>query len=113
MVELLVTKYKFDPNVKAADESTPLHLTEDESTAREPIRHGADVNARDNLGHTPLHNAYMISQQPTRNEMTKLLIFSGSDAQLCDKNGYTPLGILKPPERSEGGNKCFKDQLTT
>ena len=102
---LLVTKYKFDPNVKAADGSTPLHLTKHASTAEELIRHGADVNARDNLGHTPLHNAYVLRYADARNEMVKVLIFSGSHAQLRDKNGYTPADLFRLLVQPQGENK--------
>ena len=104
MAKLLVTKYKFDPNVKTADGSTPLHFTEHASTAKELIQCGADVNARDYLGHTPLHNAYVLGAN-ARNEMVKLLISSGSDAQLRDKNGYTPYDLFRLLVKPQGENK--------
>ena len=94
IVELLITKYKFDPNVTAMDESIPLHLTGNVATARKLIQLGGDVNARDSLGHTPLHNAYMIKEYYERDEMVKLLIHSGSDTQSRDKKGHTPLELF-------------------
>ena len=73
MAAWLITEFKFDPNVKAADGSTPLHLTKYPSIARKLIQNGADVNASNNSGHTPLYNASFISQQSKREEMVELL----------------------------------------
>ena len=109
-MELLVTKYKFDPNVTAMDKSTPLHLAGEVTTARKLIQLGGDVNARDSLGHTPLHKAYIIESyyERERNEMVKLLIHSGSDTHSRDKMGHTPLelfDLLK--QESAGKNKIM------
>ncbi len=48
---------------------------------------GSDVNAKDKLGRTPLHNAVGRS----RKEITELLIAKGADVNASMENGKTPL----------------------
>jgi ankyrin repeat protein len=55
--------------------------------ARQLLRSGADVEAKDNDGFTPLHRA-------TRNghvQVSKELVEHGADIEAKDKNSYTPL----------------------
>jgi hypothetical protein len=49
------------------------------------LDHGADINAQDNLGRTPLHKAYQYAQT----NMGKLLISNGADKQITDTMGKT------------------------
>ena len=48
---------------------------------------GTDVNAKDESGWTPLHQAASQGHK----EITELLISNGSDVNAKDKNGRTPL----------------------
>ena len=53
------------------------------------IATGADVNAKDHVGGTPLGRA--VNQG--REAMVKLLIDSGADVNIKDDSGWTPLHI--------------------
>ena len=51
------------------------------------LRHGADVNARNKLGRTPLQRTTPWNYLP----MTRLLVEHGADTQLEDNDGMSPL----------------------
>lgn len=55
---------------------------------RQAVRGGADVNARDKDGVTPLHRAAALNGNP---EVIYTLIQLGADVNARDKNGWTPL----------------------
>ena len=52
---------------------------------------GADVNAKDDVGYTPLHLAVKVS-----NEVVELLLAKGADVNAKDNFGYTPLHLAAP-----------------
>ena len=52
------------------------------------IKAGADINARDKDGKTPLMYAAWNNQNP---EVIKVLLEAGADVNARDKNGWTPL----------------------
>ena len=59
----------------------------------EAISEGADVNARDSRGCTPLHHAY------DRPSLVNSLLQAGADPNLSDNNGRTPLhSAVSDPE---------------
>jgi ankyrin repeat protein len=64
-----------DVNAKDENGVTPLHWTETEEIAELLIAKGADVNVKDKRGFTPLHNA-------DNKEIAELLIANGADI-LC------------------------------
>ena len=51
------------------------------------LNKGADVNAKDYIGRTPLHNAARWGHK----EVAELLIANDADVNARKKNGYTPL----------------------
>ena len=51
------------------------------------LENGADINAKDNLGQTPLHQAARISNS----KIAQLLIEKGADLNTRDKGGKTAL----------------------
>ena len=54
------------------------------------IAKGADVNAKDNEGTTPLHTAITLDSKDSK-EIAELLLAKGADINAKDNDGYTPL----------------------
>ena len=50
------------------------------------------MNAKDNRGQTPLHNAAFVNHDA---EIVKYLLSAGADAHAEDEEGSTPLDIAK------------------
>ena len=56
-----------------------------------PINESADVNAKNNIGGTPLH----IAAAEGHKEMVELLIAKGADVNAKDDGGWTPLDLAR------------------
>ena len=56
------------------------------------IKEGADVNAKDFMGYTPLHWAVIKGD----NKIIEILISNGAYVNGEDKDGYTPLHLHMP-----------------
>lgn len=79
-------------------ESTPLHTAEDPVQVRVLLEAGADPNAQDRLGRTPLHMAIMFASVET----VELLLDAGADPDLVDHHGQDALvyaGLRRNPAR--------------
>lgn len=76
--------------VNAADSSgdTPLHYAKTKVIAELLIAHGASISAKNNSGFTPLHYVRALSQSI---EIGRLLIENGADANAKSAAGLTPL----------------------
>ncbi|RYF33011.1 MAG: hypothetical protein EOO38_30465, partial [Cytophagaceae bacterium] len=82
-----------------ADGSTPLHIAAlwgTLRTAQELVKHGADVNARDGQGFTPLH---LTLKNPTDRFMrrainiTTFLLGAGANPNIASSGGDAPLHL--------------------
>ena len=73
-----------DVNARNKEGKTPLHLVADKALAQALIANGADINARDNNGCTPLHDV-------ANEECSQVLIDAGANINARDNDDRTPL----------------------
>ena len=83
-----------DVDAKDMNGETPLTWAANKEIAELLIAEGADVNARDKRGKTPLHYA-------KTKEIAELLIAKGADVNAKDKSESTPLHYAKTKEIAE------------
>lgn len=69
-------------SVRNETRQTPLHITQDTEIARLLIELGADVNATDDMGMTPISNKEI--------EIATLLLAAGADVNARGEKGNTP-----------------------
>jgi ankyrin repeat protein len=76
---------KVGPNARGVRETTPVMLIRDARLTLQLLKAGADVNARDVVGMTPLHH---VVQFP---DLLKMLLQYGANPNLVDEERWTPL----------------------
>ncbi|TMW60684.1 hypothetical protein Poli38472_000726 [Pythium oligandrum] len=95
------------PGAGGSDGSTALHICAQQamvSIAKILLEHGADPNATDRLGFTPLHWAVQMRREEVspanRLEIIRLLLNAGADVNKGDTNGRTAMNIARKKENS-------------
>lgn len=100
---------KADPNKPDDMGKTPLHWLgimhgggdRDAEIARLLLEHGADLQARDKKGATPLHsatNAWLMSNKPN---IVMFLLGAGADLHAADDAGVTPVQAAVKARRTD------------
>ena len=95
-VILLLCKYSAELNRRDINNETPLHQAirlNQFKLARILIEHGADANAENNDGMTPLHILAEIWIEYNGGALALALLKNGVEANIRDKNKETPLHL--------------------
>ncbi|CAG0895051.1 unnamed protein product [Cyprideis torosa] len=88
VVEVLLA-HGADPNIANKYQRTPLHEAKSAETAELLMQKGADVNAKDDDGGTPL----FVASQRDRPSVSEVLLAHGADPNITDKTGRSPLSV--------------------
>ena len=83
-----------NPNAKDVDGETPLHQVKTAADAALLMEAGADLNARDKAGYTPLHDAMYGTSGAEVSALISALIDGGAAPDARTASGVTPLYIL-------------------
>jgi len=89
---------------------TPLHwVKNDAETAEVLLEGGAEVNARNNEGNTPLHEAATFGFLET----IKVLLEWGADVDAVNNGGYTPINFAELNSRPDTVKflQVYKEEL--
>ena len=92
-IDIVLALIRFGADVNRRDYPqgcTPLHLTADARLANWLLDHGADVNAPNCNGSTPLHCALEIQDE----HLIDVLLERGADVNVANNDGNTPLMVV-------------------
>ncbi len=84
-----------DPNATAPDGTFPLQLAVKNNqiiNADQLLERGANINAMDSLGRSPLHMAVALDQF---DPIAYIILDYGADPTLADNNGVTPIDLAR------------------
>jgi ankyrin repeat protein len=87
-----------DPNARNDEGITPLHLAVYPEMVELLVRRGADIHVRSNDGRTPL---LVQAAEAEGIEAMEALLRLGADAKATDKRGQSALGIAKAREEGD------------
>lgn len=86
--------------------NTPLHRVKNAQEAQALIQTGADINAQNNLHHTPLH----IAVNKGLEDVVALLIQTGADTEVKDRWCRTPCQMAYTTKMVDFYTHCVEQQ---
>ena len=93
VVEWLITTCSRDVNARGPDSATPLYIAainRQFTAAQALLKHGANVDAGNGMGHTPLHHVSRLGDY----KVSRLLLEHGANANSKTIGDETPLRLL-------------------
>ena len=93
-----------DPNARSENGLAALHLAADPTVVELLAGTGGDVDARNDLGRTPLHQAALFREVA----VIEALIDVGADRQLRDSNGERPIDLAERNGRIEENDRVLR-----
>ena len=90
-----------DPNARNNNGETPLHRADSANDVTPLLAAGANLNARDNVGETPLHEA--TAERSRSADVAAALLAAGADPNARDATGATPLDVMRSAFEELGG----------
>jgi len=85
-----------DPNMRDRRNWTPLHFAAqsyDADSVHKLVEHGAEINAQNDFGNTPISNAVFNSRG--RGQIIEFLLSRGADASIKNKSGISAIDLAK------------------
>jgi ankyrin repeat protein len=106
LVRLLID-YGANVNHRDEDGLTVMHMNLSKEVAEVLIERGAEINARSNMGKTPLYNAVASGNEP----FVKLLLNNGADVNIPSKSGRMPIDVAYERHRITNKTSIIKDLI--
>lgn len=97
-VARLLVKHGADPNARNDSGMTPLHLANSPVMAQVLVELGADVNAKSDAGQSPL---CVLAAEADGYDSMQVLIEAGADPVIKDDYGQTPADIARRREEHD------------
>lgn len=114
---LLKAALDADPNpntdhLGGCGQQSPLHIANTPEMVRDLIEAGANVNAQDEFGNTPLHKQATMSEPTAETlEMVNLLLGAGADARIKNQSEEAPWKTARLMATTEVSHLTVQEEL--
>lgn len=101
VIYYFLKQYDMNVDVKDDKDCTPLHwavIEGNEVAATYLLAFGADINAQDTLGNTPLHLSVYHAEKELNTRLTKILLLKGADRKLVNNQNQSARDVIEQSE---------------